>query len=462
MSQDSPASPRFRTFAIIWATQSLSELGNALGAFALIIWLTQTLYPRPDQQPQLAFALSADALAGALPLILTAPFAGNWADHHDRRRTMLAMDLASGSLSLILVFLLASGTLQLWMLLIFTALFSVFGTFHYTAFDTSYIMLVPDRLLPRANGMMQTSLFLTGIIGPALAAFLIAVPQLARQNSLPLGILAGFNDGTALAMIFNTVSFIIAAVALMLVYIPNPKKAGEPNLQTGKVWANFKEGAVYIWRRRPLLMLQCMSSSVNFVIAPLSVFLPLLVKFNLKDDWNSKGFTFETALALINSGIGLGGVVGGIFITLWGGFKTRRIYGYMLPIIIICLAQITIGLSPLIFLTAGMTFVLGLALPTSNAHGQAIWQRQVAPELQGRVFAVRRMIGRGTAPISLALAGWLAGIFDPGLLMVALNVPLLIVFLVQLINPYVLKVEDKEWLEQQANRYADQSAKSEA
>src|SRR6476646_10381752 len=129
MSQDASAPPRFRTFAIIWATQSLSELGNALTGFALIIWLTQTLYPRPDQQAELAFALSAMALSAALPLILSAPFAGSWADHHDRRLTMLAMDFAMGILSLTLVFLLASGTLQLWMLLVFTVCFSALGTF---------------------------------------------------------------------------------------------------------------------------------------------------------------------------------------------------------------------------------------------------------------------------------------------------------------------------------------------
>src|SRR6476646_6358396 len=152
MSQDASAPPRFRTFAIIWATQSLSELGNALTGFALIIWLTQTLYPRPDQQAELAFALSADALCAALPLILAAPFAGSWADHHDRRTTMLVIDAVSGGLSLGMVFLLATGTLQLWILLLFTVIFSMMGTFHYAAFDTSYIMLVPDRLLNRANG----------------------------------------------------------------------------------------------------------------------------------------------------------------------------------------------------------------------------------------------------------------------------------------------------------------------
>src|SRR3990172_4753540 len=48
----------WRTFLIVWATQSVSVLGSALTFFATTIWLTLTLYPRPEQKPELAFALS--------------------------------------------------------------------------------------------------------------------------------------------------------------------------------------------------------------------------------------------------------------------------------------------------------------------------------------------------------------------------------------------------------------------
>src|SRR5690242_14168939 len=92
----------FRTFVIIWATQSLSVLGSAIGQFAVTIWLTQHLYPLSDQKPQLAFALSAVAVAFSLPLLLGTPFAGTWTDSHNRRRTMLGMDFLNGVLSLLL------------------------------------------------------------------------------------------------------------------------------------------------------------------------------------------------------------------------------------------------------------------------------------------------------------------------------------------------------------------------
>ena len=57
----------WRTFLIVWATQSVSVFGSALTFFAITIWLTQTMYPLPEQKPELAIALSLVSLAGGLP-----------------------------------------------------------------------------------------------------------------------------------------------------------------------------------------------------------------------------------------------------------------------------------------------------------------------------------------------------------------------------------------------------------
>jgi hypothetical protein len=66
----------WRTFLIIWGTQLASVFGSAMTLFAMNLWLTQTLYPRPDQKPQLAAALAAINLAFAIPVVFGAPIAG--------------------------------------------------------------------------------------------------------------------------------------------------------------------------------------------------------------------------------------------------------------------------------------------------------------------------------------------------------------------------------------------------
>ncbi|MBE0698721.1 MAG: MFS transporter, partial [Anaerolineaceae bacterium] len=87
-----PPENGFRTFVILWATQSVSMIGSALTFFSITILLTQVLYPAPEQKTQLAFALSAISLGFVLPNIVFAPIAGAWADRYDRKTIMIWMD----------------------------------------------------------------------------------------------------------------------------------------------------------------------------------------------------------------------------------------------------------------------------------------------------------------------------------------------------------------------------------
>ncbi|RPJ50556.1 MAG: MFS transporter, partial [Chloroflexi bacterium] len=174
-----PPADGFRTFVILWISQTISVMGSALTVFSVTIWLAEVLYPNPEQKAQLAFALSATGIVWGVTHILITPFAGAWADRHDRKETMIICDLLNTVLSLTLVILMLSGALELWLLLVIMALATVVSDFHGAAFDTSYAMLVPESQLARANGMMQTSWALSSIISPAIAAMLIALPALA-------------------------------------------------------------------------------------------------------------------------------------------------------------------------------------------------------------------------------------------------------------------------------------------
>ena len=200
----------WRTFLIIWGTQSASVFGSAMTLFAMNIWLTQTLYPRPEQKPQLAAALAAINLAFAIPVVFGAPIAGAWVDRHDRKRTMMVADFCNGALSLVLAALVLSGSLQLWMLLVIVVLMAFLSVFHGAAFDTSYAMLVSEERLPRANGMMQTMWALAGILAPAIAATLIALPALARNGTLDRPAersLGSLSNGAALPILVDAVTF---------------------------------------------------------------------------------------------------------------------------------------------------------------------------------------------------------------------------------------------------------------
>jgi len=442
-----PPANGFRTFLIVWSTQSISVFGNALTLFAVTIWLTQVQYAGDHQRQQLALAVSAVWIVRSAAAVFAAPLAGAWADRHDRKRTMMVMDIANGGLSLVLMVLVISNGLHMWILLAIIALSALFGAFHVAAFDTSYAMIVPEKDLARANGMMQTTSELAGIVGPAIAAGLIALPGLARQGVIgsDLGrIIGSLPDGMALAIGLDAITFLLAAAALVFLTVPSPQRtdlAPGSTRPAQSIWADMREGAQFILDRRPLLWLLASFSVANLFGSPLFVFQPLLVKFNLAADWAAHNLTFETSLALMNALASLGGLVGGLIISTWGGLKTRRVYGVLVPMVVAAAAEVLFGLSSTLVLSLTMIFIVSSMIMILRAHMQAIWQAQTPHEMQGRVFAVRRLIAQFTWPLGTALAGWASGLFNPGWVLAVMGLLFLAFSLGQLLNRTLLRVE---------------------
>ncbi|CAG0933033.1 hypothetical protein TFLX_02859 [Thermoflexales bacterium] len=442
----------WRTFLITWFTQSVSVFGSELTFFALSVWLMQTLYPNPEQKRELALALSAQATVSMVTRLLVMPFAGAWADRHDRKHTMIVMDVANGLVSGLLAVLVIMNILNLSLLLALMTLHTIVGVFHNSAFDASYAMLVPEKKLGRANGMMMSIWSLSGIISPTIAFAIVALPALLRQQG-DSGPIAALPDGTALAMGLDALSFMFAAIVLSFLSIPSPQRADLRAAQ-GRVqksmFADVLEGLRYIWYRRPMLWLLGTFTVVNLLSSPVSVFQRLLLKFNLAADWTARGMSFEAALALIATIGSLGGLAGGVLISTWGGLKKKRVYGVIIPIMISATAMLGLGLSTGLYMAAVMILASSAMVPIMNSHSQTIWQTQTPREMQGRVFSVRRVIAQFTSPMGVALAGWVGGQFDPGLVIVTSGVLLLAFSAVQLFNPYLMRVEDKAWLDAMA------------
>jgi MFS transporter, DHA3 family, macrolide efflux protein len=441
------APPRhgFRTFVIVWAAESLSVIGSGMTSFALNVYLAQVLYPAPDQRAELAVAFTVLNLGFTVPFVFGGPLAGAWADRHDRKQIMIASNAVSGLTTVLTFILMLTGTIQLWILVCIGVVSAAAGAFHYAAFDASYAMLVPDSLLPRANGMMQTTWSLSRTVSPALAAFIIALPALLPPGVAFFAEIVALGDGTPLVIAVDAATFFLCVAILPLVYIPSPTRSdlATSGISKPRLWDDVREGALYIWRRPPLLWLLATFAVANLAGAPTGVIVPLLVKFNLAPDWAIRGHTFETALALLGVAGGFGGVLGGVLVSTWGGLKRKRVYGILFPMLLAGLLQIVYGLSPLLRVSAAAAFLGAAMHPILNAHSQSIWQSLTPRELQGRVFSIRRLIAWTILPISTASAGMLAGVVDPGYVFASLGLIWLLFCVAQLFNPYLLRVEDR-------------------
>ncbi|MFN8587858.1 MAG: MFS transporter [Candidatus Eisenbacteria bacterium] len=425
-----PAPRSFRTFLVLWASQTLSLFGTFVTQFAVNIWLTVERYPRPEQKPQLALALTACTIASTLPAIFFLPLAGAFADRHDRRRILVVANAVSAALTVLLVALHFAGRLELPAAVLLLAAYAFTGSFHSSAFDSGYLLLVEPAQRGRATGMVQTSFALSQVLSPALAATLVGLPALLRGGGAPVP--AWLVSGVPFAFAADGVTFVIGALAVAALRFP----PAPPRTKSGaSVFHDAIEGLTWIVRRRPLVELIQFGSLVNFAIAPLVLLTPLLVRDRLAADCARRHLSYEAALALVNSLMGIGGVVGGVLMTTWGGLRGRRVLGLVGSIALVGLGQAAVGLSPTVVLFGAACFATGVLTPLLNSHSMLLWQEITPPERLARALSSRRFISQIAFPLGTLVAGWLAVRFEPWLVVTLAGATITVVSGARMLTP---------------------------
>jgi len=367
----------FRTFLVIWAGQLVSLTGSGLTGFALGVWV----YQGTGSVTQFALI----SLFTALPGILFSPIAGALVDRWDRRLAMILSDTGAGMCTLAVAILLALNRLEVWHIYALMALSSTFSAFQWPAYSAATTMLVPQEQLGRASGLVQLGQAFAQIASPLLAGVLMGVIHI---------------EGV---IFIDFATFLVALFTLMAVRIPRPKITAEGAASQGSLLHEAAYGWHYILARRGLLALLLMFAATNFIAGIVQVlFTPLVLSF-----------TNAAMLGVILSTGGLGFLAGSLVMSVWGGPKVRvkGIYAFSALQGVVLFAA---GLPPSVLVLALAAFVFFFGIPIINGCSQAIWQVKTAADVQGRVFAVRRMIAWSSLPLAYLLAGPLADrIFEP-------------------------------------------------
>ncbi|MEW5869594.1 MAG: MFS transporter [Chloroflexota bacterium] len=364
-------------FTLVWAGQLVSTLGSGLTGFALGIWIYQA-----TGSPTL-FAINL--LVWMLPNIAVAPLAGVLADRWERRLVMLLSDSGAGLSSLFIVVMLWSGELQVWHVYLATFFNSAFSAFQWPAYSAATSLLVPKQHLGRAGGMTQVGEAISELATPAIAGALFVTA------------------GLPAILLIDIASYLVALATLLAVRFPRPKATEEGQASQGSFWREAFYGWTYIRQRPGLLGLLSVFASLNFL---LSLTYPLLTPMLLE-------MSSPDMAGYIASIGGLGMLVSTAAMSAWGGPR-RRIYGIAAAEMLAGAFALLLGLRPELPLIAAGCFGMMLVLPVSSACSQAIWQSKVAQDVQGRVFAMRRMLAFSVMPLAYLLAGPLAeGVFEP-------------------------------------------------
>jgi len=127
----------------------------------------------------------------------------------------------------------------------------------------------------------------------------------------------------------------------------------------------------------------------------------------------------------MHAAIGIGGVVGSIALSIWGGPK-RRIHGVLIGLVLVMLGVLSIGFGRDSYIWALAAFFTMFFIPIVQGSSNAIWQAKVAPDVQGRVFATRGIIATVSRPVALLVIGPLADrFFEPAMMPGGSLVPIL-------------------------------------
>jgi len=363
-----------RAFTFLWLGQILSLIGSAMTWFAFTLWAWEITGK--------ASALATISFFAFLPTVLFSPIAGAFVDRWNRKLVMLFSDLATALGTLIVFLIYTFGDLQIWHIYIVSILAGFFTSFQYPAYSAAVTTMLSKEDYARAEGMLGSGRALSGILAPVFGAVLFVRVGL---------------DGI---MLIDLATFIFAFVTLLMITIPQPQQT-ETGLQSkGTLWQEIGFGFRYIKQKQSLYAL-----TVLFMLAGifLAIGATLMAPLVLSGTQNN-----ESALATVQSVGAVGGIVGGVLLSVWGGTK-RRIHNVLLGGAGACLLGIVwLGLSPTLLLWAIGSFFFAFFEPFVEGGNIAIWQTSVPADVQGRVFSARHLLVQIPYLIGILISGYLA------------------------------------------------------
>lgn len=367
----------FKIFTLIWFGQFASLIGTSLTSFALGFWVLS--------ETQSVTQFSMVILSVVIPTIIASPFAGVIIDRFSRKKLMILSNSVAAFCTAIILTLVLMNSLEIWHIFVTTAIASTFNTFLMPSYQSVISLLVPKGQLSRANGMIQAGDAASMIIAPIIAGLLL------------------HSYGLQAVIFIDLAAFFLAIATLVFAKIPEIVPIEKKHLNTKQFFAEARDGWKYIMKRPALKWLLIFYAVLNLLLGYVNVLLqPLIISLSS-----------EQTLGVVLSVTGVGMLLGGVLISVWGGPK-NQINGIFFSCAVAGTAIAFSGVTTSILIITGCFFTFLFFVPIVNSCSQAVWQTKVDPAIQGRVFTIRRMLGISLNPLAIIMAGPLVdNLFNP-------------------------------------------------
>jgi MFS transporter, DHA3 family, macrolide efflux protein len=357
----------------LWYAQVVSVFGDFLALFAVISILTFKLHATAQQ-------VTGVQIAYMLPIAILGILAGVFVDRWPLKPTMVSSDSIRAGLCLLLL-----AATQIWHFYAILAAISVVSSFFSPAQGVAIRSAVPLHGLRSANALMQQVMFGMRIIGPAIAAFMVAYL------------------GAASCYIFDSLSFVgsaclIASVALVRT-VPKPAPTHAEDVSAvRKIWLDMKQGFSFIFHHAALFFVILAMAAGMFVIGCFGPLIAIYVRDSLHASTKMFG--------IVSPMIGLGMLLGINGLNTFGKKLTNTVLVYS-GLIGIAVGLVILTTLPHIWSTLVGNFIIGVSVAAIIVPAQTLFQQATPPELMGRV---------GSTFMSIIFAAQISGLVLSGLL----------------------------------------------
>jgi len=388
-------------FRRLWIALSLSSLGDWLGLLATTA-LARELVAGGDDFRKGSIAIGGVFAFRLLPALVIGPFAGAFADRFDRRKLMVACDLARFAV-------FASIPLVRNVAYLFAASFVVeaISLFWIPAKEASVPNLVPRERLEAAN---QLSLITSYGTAPLAAAVFIALDVIAAMlgSALPF-----FNTNRVdLALYFDASTFLFSALTVWRMHGAIRAARREPQSEEDAPPGLFRaihDGWRFVGNNRLVrgLVFGILGAFAagGVVIALANPFVQILGGGNA-----GYGLLFGSVFFGLAVGMAIGP-------QLLADFSRKSVFG--LAIVAAGVTLMIDALLPNLILAVAATALIGGFAGIAWVTGYTLLGAEVEDEYRGRTFAFVQSLVRVDLLLVLVTAPIISGLIGPGVVSVA-------------------------------------------
>ena len=374
-----------RNVFIFIASETLSLMGSMTVSFAVIWYITL--------ETSSGFLMTLSIVCSFLPQILISLFAGVWADRYDRKKLIIYADLFIAIPTLILAFLFLSGITSLWLIFTISIVRSIGSGVQSPAVGAILPQIVPPDKLMKVNGINSSIGSVMMLVSPALSGLLLSLFGLS-------------------ATLFLDFATAVTAVVILsfLPIVARIKSADDPD---ANVMEELKAGIAYARSHTLIKYLLVFYALFFFLITPAAFLTPLLVE---------RSFGSDVWLLTANEiSWSIGCLIGGLAVTVTGGFK-NRIFTMAISCIAFGVLFAFLGLASNFTLYLAIMLIAGVFMPLFGTAETILIQEQVPDHMLGRVFSMIQIIASSVMPLGMVLFGPLADIVSIESIMIGTGV----------------------------------------